>query len=65
MYLCDCSNLNVIFHKAPHVLKWYLLGHEGSSGDRPYRDLNNHTSKRDATLLPKTLRLWVYGSSFL
>jgi len=42
-----------------------LLGHEGSLGDRPRRGLNNHTSERDTTLLPKTLRLWVYGSSYL
>jgi len=26
-----------------------LLGHEGSSGDRPHRGQNNHTSERDTT----------------
>ena len=42
-----------------------LLGHEGSQGDSPHRDLNNHTSEKDTTLLPKTLRSWVYESSYL
>ena len=27
--------------------------------------VNNHTCKRDTTLLPKTLRQWVYASSYL
>ncbi|KEH36762.1 hypothetical protein MTR_2g022150 [Medicago truncatula] len=36
-----------------------MLGHRGSPVGRPHRCLNNHTSERDTTLLPKTLRLWV------
>jgi len=37
----------------------------GARGTRPHRGQNNHTSERDATLLPRTLRQWVFGSSHL
>jgi len=37
------------------------VGSRGEPGDRPHRGPNNRTSKRDTTLLPKTLRQWVYG----
>jgi len=33
-----------------------LLGHEGSLGDHPHLGQSNHTSERDTTLLPKTMR---------
>jgi len=32
------------------------VGSRGEPGDRPHRGPNNRTSKRDTTLLPKTLR---------
>jgi len=42
-----------------------LLGHEGIFGDRPHLGQNNHISEIDTTLVPKTLRLYVYGPSHL
>jgi len=33
-----------------------LLGHEGSQGNHPHPGHSNHTSEKDTTLLPKTLR---------
>ena len=41
------------------------VGSWGEPGDRPHLGQSNRTSVRDAKLLPKTLRQWVYGSSHL
>jgi hypothetical protein len=41
------------------------VGSRGKSGDRSHPGLSNHTRERDAKLLTKTLRQWVYGSSHL
>ena len=35
-----------------YICRYILLGHEGRLGDHPHRDMNNHTRKRDITLLP-------------
>jgi len=54
------GNYSLLAEKMP---KKYFV--EGSSRDCPHRGLNNHTSERDTTFLPKILRLWVYESSYL
>ena len=41
-----------------------LLGHEGRQGTPHIQAEQPHKWER-ATLLPKTLRLWAYGSSYL